>query len=139
MRFPGISPRAYEHPVDRGALATLRMLPGFADVLKAVSAFFHERGERLMTVGSAIRVGPDQYPELDRLRRECAETLDVEPVPHLFVARGSQAAAMTIGLDEPFIVLTTGLVDLLDPDSLRFVIGHEMGTCCPATPCTGRC
>lgn len=127
MRFPGISPRAYEHPVDRGALATLRMLPGFADVLKAMSGFFHERGERLMAVGSAIRVGPEQYPELDRLRRECAETLDVDPAPALFVARGAEASAMAIGLDEPFILLTTGLVELLDPDSLRFVIGYEMG------------
>ena len=29
VRFPGISPRAYEHPADRGALATLRSVPGF--------------------------------------------------------------------------------------------------------------
>lgn len=113
--------------MDRGTLATLRMLPGFAEVLKAMSGFFHERGERLMAVGSAIRVGPDQYPELDRLRRECAETLDVDPVPPLFVARGAEASAMTLGLDEPFILLTTGLVELLDTDGLRFVIGHEMG------------
>jgi hypothetical protein len=71
VRFPGISPRAYEHPVDRGALATLRMAPGFAEVLEALSGFFHERGERLRAVGSAIRVGPTQYPELDRMRRAC--------------------------------------------------------------------
>jgi Zn-dependent protease with chaperone function len=103
------------------------MLPGFAEVLKAMSGFFHERGERLMAVGSAIRVGPDQYPELDRLRRECAETLDIDPVPPIFVARGAEAAAMTLGLDEPFILLTTGLVELLDSEGLRFVIGHEMG------------
>jgi Zn-dependent protease with chaperone function len=127
VRFPGISPRAYEHPVDRGALATLRMLPGFADVLKALSAFAYERGERLMAVGSAIRVGPDQYPELDRLRQECAKTLDIDPVPELFVARGAEASAMAIGMDEPFILLTTGLVELLDTEGLRFVIGHEMG------------
>jgi Zn-dependent protease with chaperone function len=127
VRFPGISPRAYEHPVDRGALATLRMLPGFAEVLKALSAFFPERGERLMALGSAIRVGPGQYPELDRMRRECAEVLDLDRVPQLFVARGSEATAMTLGLDEPFILLSTGLVELLDPAGLRFVIGHETG------------
>jgi hypothetical protein len=34
---------------------------------------------------------------------------------------------MTIGMDQPFIVLTTGLVDLLDLDELRVVIGHELG------------
>jgi hypothetical protein len=34
---------------------------------------------------------------------------------------------MTIGLDEPFIVVTTGLVELMDYESMRFTIGHEMG------------
>ncbi|HYH33227.1 MAG TPA: M48 family metallopeptidase [Pseudonocardia sp.] len=127
VRFPRISPRAYEHPVDRGALATLRMAPGFAEVLRAVSGFFHERGERLRAVGSAIRVGPTQYRELHRLRLECAATLDLDPVPQVFVARNAEANAATLGMDEPFIVLNTGLLELLDTDSLRFVIGHEMG------------
>lgn len=127
VRFPGISPRAYEHPVDRGALATLRMVPGFAEVLKVISGLVSERGERLMALGSAIRVGPKQYPELDRFRRECAETLDIETVPNVFVARNPDASAMTLGMDEPFIVLSTGLVELLDAEGLRFAIGHEMG------------
>jgi hypothetical protein len=34
---------------------------------------------------------------------------------------------MTIGMDEPFIVLATGAVELMDIEALRFVIGHEMG------------
>jgi hypothetical protein len=34
---------------------------------------------------------------------------------------------MTIGMDEPLIVLTTGAVELMDHETLRFVIGHEMG------------
>ncbi|ASR39814.1 Zn-dependent protease [Prauserella marina] len=127
VRFPGISPRAYEHPVDRGAVATLRMAPGFAEVLKAISGFYPERGERLMALGSAIRVGPRQYPKLDRLRNECARALDIDPVPALFVARGPEANAMTLGMDEPFVIVTTGLVELLDEDGLRFAIGHEMG------------
>ncbi|WP_051116570.1 M48 family metallopeptidase [Amycolatopsis nigrescens] len=127
MRFPGISPRAYEHPVDRGALATLRMVPGFAQALKAVAGFYSERGERLMALASAIRVGPRQYPELDRLRHDCAEVLDITQVPNIFVSRSPEAIAMTIGMDEPFIVLSTGLVELMSIEELRFVIGHEMG------------
>src|ERR1035441_1853830 len=34
---------------------------------------------------------------------------------------------MTRGSDKPFIVITTGLVDLLDAEEIRFVIGHELG------------
>jgi Zn-dependent protease with chaperone function len=127
VRFPGISPRAYEHPVDRGALATLRAVPGFAQVLKAISGFYSERGERLMALASTIRVGPTQYPELDKLRHDCAEALDISPVPDLFVERDPDVNAKTIGMDEPFIVLTTGAVELMDTEALRFVIGHEMG------------
>jgi Zn-dependent protease with chaperone function len=127
VTFPGISPRAYEHPVDKGALAALRAVPGFPQVLKAVAGFFRERGLRLSALSSSIRVGPEQYPEIDRLREECAQALDLSRAPSLYVWRDPPAKAMTIGIDEPFIALSTGLVDLVDPEGLRFVIGHEMG------------
>jgi predicted Zn-dependent protease len=35
--------------------------------------------------------------------------------------------AMAIGRDRPFVVVTTGLVNLHDEEELRFVIGHELG------------
>lgn len=127
VRFPGISPRAYEHPADRGAMAALRAVPGAADILRAISGLFAERGERLMALASAVRVGPTQYPRIHALREDCAAVLDLPAVPPLFVARSPQANAYTIGLDEPFIVLTTALVEALDTESLRFAIGHEMG------------
>ncbi|ACU39679.1 M48 family metallopeptidase [Actinosynnema pretiosum subsp. pretiosum] len=127
VRFPGISPRAYEHPVDRGALAVLRAVPGIGPVLKSVAGAFTERGERLGYLATSIRVGPKQYPALDRLRNETAATLDLDPVPELFISRNPQPNAMALGIDKPFIVLTTGLVELLDHDGLRFAIGHEMG------------
>jgi Zn-dependent protease with chaperone function len=127
VRFPGISPRAYEHPADKGAMATLRSVPGVADVLKTLNSLFNERAERLMAVASHVRVGPSQYPVLDELRNESAEILDLPSVPNIFVARDPHAIARTRGIDEPFIVLSTGLVEALDTDALRFVIGHEMG------------
>jgi Zn-dependent protease with chaperone function len=34
---------------------------------------------------------------------------------------------MTLGSDKPFIVITTGLVDLYDHEEMRFAIAHELG------------
>jgi hypothetical protein len=34
---------------------------------------------------------------------------------------------MTLGSDKPFIVITTGLLDLMDEEEARFIIGHELG------------
>jgi Zn-dependent protease with chaperone function len=126
-RFPDISPRAYEHPADRGALVALRAVPGLPAVLRALSGAVGERSERLLLLASAVKVTPRQFSEIYALRNECADTLDVGTVPEIFVIRDPDPVAMTIGMDEPFLVLSTGLIELLDVDGLRFVIGHEMG------------
>src|SRR5258708_11546774 len=34
---------------------------------------------------------------------------------------------MTLGAQKRFMVITTGLVDLMDPEEARFIIGHELG------------
>ncbi|MBP2338468.1 Zn-dependent protease with chaperone function [Saccharothrix coeruleofusca] len=70
---------------------------------------------------------PPGSGRLERLLLETAAALDVDPVPEVFVKRDPTPNASTLGIDKPFIVLTTGLVELLDEDGLRFVIGHEMG------------
>lgn len=126
-RFPGISPRAYEHPADRGALVALRSVPGFDKVLKAISGAVGERSVRLLALASHVRVSPRQYPVIDQIRNETATTLDITPVPEMFVVRDPIPQAMAIGLDTPIITITTGLLDLCDDDGLRFVVGHEMG------------
>ena len=131
VRFPGISPRAYEHPADRGALTTLRSVPGFAVVLKASAGAFSERGERLMSLASAVRVGPKQYPALHEMRDECAAILDIDPIPEMFVTRDPDTNSLALGIDKPFIVLTSGLVAAADPEALRVAIGHELGVSFP--------
>jgi Zn-dependent protease with chaperone function len=127
VRFRGISPRAYEHPADRAAMATLRAVPGVAAVLKAVAGMWNERAERLFALASAIRVGEKQYPKLNRLRIDCAETLDLDTVPELFVARHPIVNGYAIGIDQPFILITSGAVEAYDLESLRALIGHETG------------
>lgn len=127
IRFPDISPRAYEHPADRGALVALRAIPGFDAVLKAISGAIGERSVRLLYLATAIRVSPRQYPEIHHLLNECATTLDLQPIPELYIQRDPTPNALTIGLDRPIIVITTGLLDLVDEEGLRFVIGHEVG------------
>ncbi len=122
-----ISSRAWEHPADRGALVALRRLKGFDTVLKAVSALFNERAFRLVYLGSAIRADERQFPELHRLLGEVARTLDAPELPEVYVASNPVPHAMTIGMNEPFIVLSSGLVDLLDTEELRFVLAHELG------------
>ncbi len=127
MRFEDISPRAYEHPADRGALVALRAVPGFDTVLKAISGAVGERSVRLLYLATSVRTSARQYPELHRIVAECATALDLHPIPELYVIADPKPDALTIGMDKPIIVLTTGMLQLVDAEGLRFVIGHEVG------------
>ena len=125
--FPGISARAWEHPADRSALTALRRLKGFDQILKVLSAMLRERQHRLLYLASAARVGPRQFADLDALLDDCVLVLDAPVKPELFVSQSPLASAYTIGMDTPFIVVTSGMYDLMTHDEMGFVIGHELG------------
>ncbi|MBS2963928.1 M48 family metallopeptidase [Actinocrinis puniceicyclus] len=127
QHFPQISSRAYEHPADRAALTALRKLSGFDTLLKKLSGLIGERNLRLMLLANAVQVSERQFPRIDALLTDACGVLDVPDRPQLFVQQTPLVNGMTIGLDKPVIVLTTGLVDLLDEEELRFVVGHELG------------
>jgi Zn-dependent protease with chaperone function len=126
-RFPGISSRAYEHPADRSALVALRSLSGFDTVLRRLAGLFSERAIRLMFLGGTVRASESQYRHLYDIMRDSAYILDLPEIPELYITQDPAPNAMTIGVDNPFIVINTGLIDLLDDEELRFVVGHEVG------------
>ncbi len=127
IKFPGISSRAWEHPADRTALSALRRLKGFDHVLKLMSGMLRERQHRLLYLASAARVGPRQFADLDALLDECVDVLDAPAKPELFVMQSATTDTFTIGMDKPFIVISSGLYDLMTHEELRFVVGHELG------------
>jgi Zn-dependent protease with chaperone function len=127
VRFPGISSRAYEHPADRSALVALRKLTGFDVILKNLAGLFSDRSLRLMFLASSVRASEQQFPQLYQMLMDGAYVLDMQRVPELFITQDPIPNAMALGTDKPFIVITTGLVDLMDAEESRWVIGHELG------------
>jgi Zn-dependent protease with chaperone function len=125
--FPGISSRAYEHPADRAALVALRSVPGFDVLIKGMFGFFSERRLRMMFLGSAVRVDERQFAGVHSIFLDAARILDIEKPPELYVSQDPMVNAWTLGLDHPFVVVSTGTLDLLDDDELRVVLGHELG------------
>lgn len=126
-RFPGISPRAYEHPADRSALVALRKLQGFDTALKVLAGAFRERSLRLVYLASAVRVGQSQFAEVHAIVQDAGKVLDLYDVPEVFVVQDPTVNAFTLGIDRPWIVVTTGALELFDDAELRFVLGHECG------------
>ncbi|MEP6779590.1 MAG: M48 family metallopeptidase [Gemmatimonadaceae bacterium] len=126
-----ISSVSWEHPADRAALNTLRSIPGFDEVVKKVAGFLGERGVRLLFLGDAVRVGPTQRPDMCALYQEVLESLDwpmagKEP-PQLYVTQTPLVNASAVGFDNPFIVINSGMLLVLNREELRFILAHEVG------------
>ena len=71
-----ISSRAWEHPADRAALAALRRIPVFDQVLRTLFGFFGEKPVRLAFQANAIRVSERQYPRIHALYSDVLRTMD---------------------------------------------------------------
>ncbi|NNF13536.1 MAG: M48 family metallopeptidase [Gemmatimonadetes bacterium] len=122
-----IAPHSWEHPADKAALQALRRIPVFDEVLKKVFGFFGEKPIRLAFQANAVRVSENQFGNVYRIYQECLKTLDVEEEYPLFMSQTPIVNAGAYGMEQPFIILNSGTVRLLEDDELAYVISHELG------------
>ncbi|NJN91033.1 MAG: M48 family metallopeptidase [Leptolyngbyaceae cyanobacterium SL_5_14] len=76
----------------------------------------------------SIAVSPRQYPEIYAIGEECAHRLGIG-IPQIFICSALEGHACTIATDDvtPMIILSSGIVERLELEELKFVIGHECG------------
>jgi Zn-dependent protease with chaperone function len=125
--YPGISSEAFKHPLDQQAEQALRSVPGFDLVARKFVEFLYERPQLVYLMGNSIQVGPRQYATIYGLFRECVRDLDIHPEPTLFVTQNPQVNSYSLGQEHPYVVVNTGLLDLLNEVEIRTVLAHELG------------
>jgi Zn-dependent protease with chaperone function len=126
-RYTGISSEAFRHPLDRQAEQSLRSVPGFDLLASKFIEFLYERPQLIYHTGNSIQVGARQYSTLYGIFRETVKDLDVSPEPILFVSQNPVANAYSMGQEHPYIVINSGLLDLLTEAEIRVAIAHELG------------
>jgi Zn-dependent protease with chaperone function len=125
-RYPGLSPRSYEHPADRAATSALHAIPLLDRLVKRFGRLGIETRYRQMLLGDAVRLGPDQVPDVWAAQVRAASMLDIEPVP-LWVTQQPLVNAMTFGMRSPVVVVFSALVADYDADEVESVLAHELG------------
>jgi Zn-dependent protease with chaperone function len=125
-RYPEISPRSYEHPADRAATSALHAIPLLDRLVKRFGRLGVETRFRQMMLGDAVRLGPDQVPDVWAIHVRAATRLDLAPTP-LFVTQQSNVNALTFGMRSPVIVVYSALLADYEPDEVESVLAHELG------------
>src|SRR4029079_3973745 len=124
--FPGLTAARFQHPDDIKATEALAGIPGLDLVVSKVMEYGLERVYYLENIADNVRVTPRMFPRLHRYLGWGWRILDVEEA-EVYVTMDPDPNAFTYGHKSPFIVVTSGLIDLLSDEELAFVIGHELG------------
>jgi Zn-dependent protease with chaperone function len=132
-KFSKLSPHSYIHPLDSQALRTLQRIPGIDPILKKVLEVTGESYLRVMFSANGVRVSEKQCPDLYAKLDIVCRTLGIEK-PELYLSvtnpmggGGLGFNAFTSGVERPFIVLFTPLIERLTDEEVLAVIAHEAG------------
>ena len=96
-----------------------------------VFSIFAQSGLIAYIKGTAVRITPDQFPDLYKQYRKCCRTLEITDIPEIYMlhADGAFNAFATRFMRRHYVVLFSDMVDALSSkeEALNFYIGHELG------------
>lgn len=116
----------FVHETDRAAMEALQAIPGFSQVMKAFMKSWSEKAMYIENMASNIRISEDQFPQYDAMLKEISAKLGIEK-PDLFLKMDVVPNAYTSGETKPFIVMTSGLLELMPEELIPTVLAHECG------------
>lgn len=121
-----IDPEIFIHESDRAALKALKAIPGFTQILKGFMKIWNEKQFRILNMSTYLNVNDNQMSEYyDMLKPICLK-LGIK-VPELYIALDPRPNAYTSGDTDPFIVVTSGLLNAFPKELLPVVLAHECG------------
>lgn len=126
-RMDGNNVPNYAYAVDYELRKKLDAIPGLSKVAKKYCGTY--TSEMIQNMNrNALRVGPNQFPEVYEMGRHCADKLGIG-VPNIFILGTTEINAVTYAYDdiEPVVVLYSGLYERLTEGELLAIIGHECG------------
>jgi len=125
-RLSGLQVVAFQHPIDRFLVGTIKSVPG-ADTVLTKFVESRARNAEISLAGRGILVGKHGGlgPLYDCFSEAC-EALDVNPMPQLFIEQGP-LGTRSLGIDQPIVVVSSATLSFLTRDELIFALGHELG------------
>lgn len=121
-----ISSDFYMHDSDRMALQALKAVPGFSQVAKAFIKGWSERRAKIINMSTNLRINQNQLSKYYDMLPPICEKLGIA-IPELYLELDVNANAYTWGDTEPYIVITSGLIETVPEELIPTVLAHECG------------
>lgn len=115
------------HPEDKSTMDTLKKIPGFKTVVDKTVGSIMEKYAAVEYSAEGINVTTKSLPGIYKYITDACRLLDIKNVPNCSTDWDYDICSFSVGEENPRIILQSGTIDLLTPDELYFMIGHELG------------
>ncbi len=124
----GLKANHFRHPLDLEATNALKQLPGIDLLIRQLLGPLGEQFFYMENIASSVLVSETQLPNLHKTLLDACQALDLE-APQLYVRQHPVPNAYTFAMrgKQPFIVVHTSLIELLNLEEIQAVLGHELG------------
>lgn len=121
-------PRAnsFIHENDKEALDAVKAVKGLGTALKIMMKHSYEKYIRMVHMSDDIKVTPRTCGYINDMALRASACLDIKP-PDIYINQNPLVNAYTTGVEDPIIVINSGLIELCNDEELMAVIAHEMG------------
>ena len=129
-RISNLRVEEFGHPLDLEILTPLKKFQATAKAKEVfVKLWPQVRQETIALCGSHFHVTQGACPNLYALAKDVFNTLSIEGnLPVFYVEEGYHINSYTLKDKENYyIVLTTGAIDRLSSEEIKFLVGHEFG------------
>ena len=121
-----ISKNVFIHNSDKAALAALKAIPGFTQVMKLFMKYWSEENMHVKNMATKIRLSEKQMPQIYNLLPPICDKLGIE-IPELYLELNPYPNAYTTGDTKAAITITSSMLETIPEELLPTVIAHECG------------
>ena len=118
----------YAYASDFALRQKIKAIPGAYRIFKALNSQVVPQMKQQYNM-SGTKVTPNQFPQIYQVARECADMLGIG-MPAVYIQPDpSVMNAFTYAVEdaEPIVVIYSSMLERLNIDELKAVIGHECG------------
>ena len=124
LTFPTYS---YQHQKDIESFINLKGISWMSAISKRLMAEELEKDFYLLNLMDNVLMTEKDFPVIHKYLDEACEKLMLEVKPILFLDTSADPITLCIGEKKPLLIISTTLIDLMEPEELRAAIAHEVG------------
>ncbi|MBR6840858.1 MAG: M48 family metallopeptidase [Prevotella sp.] len=114
------------HPEDAKAIQVLRRLKGFDEIVRISMQYGYEQIYRGINLGNLVKVNAHNLPNLYLAFKNVVKRVGIKE-PELYIYNDPEMNAYTYGETNPFIAISSSLVEKMTIDEVSCIIAHECG------------